>query len=100
MGSIVIDRDTENSATATRRRRPGRPDQGGSGGPLERITVNLVNRASRALQRVSALTGDSRTDTINRAIQVYAYVVETDANGGAIYVRESEGSELQLLKIF
>jgi len=99
MASSVIDTDTDTTATATRGRRPGRPSHGGSG-PLERITVNLVARAARALQRVAELTGDSRTDSINRAIQVYAYVVEIDANGGAVYVRESEGSELQRLKMF
>jgi hypothetical protein len=69
------------------------------GGPLERITVNLVLRAARALQMVSALTGDSKTDCINRAIQVYAYLVEIGSHGGAVYVREDKDSELQLLKI-
>jgi hypothetical protein len=39
------------------------------------------------LQRVSDLTGDSKTDSINRAIQVYAYLEEINANGGDIYVR-------------
>lgn len=108
----VTDRDNEtiatrgrrsgqpgHEATTTRERRPGGPGRGGSG-PLERITVNLVNRASQALQLVVKITGDSRTDSINRAIQVYAYVVEIDSKGGAIYVRESENAELQRLKIF
>jgi uncharacterized protein YciI len=70
------------------------------GSPLERVTVNLILRASRALQRVSELTGDSKTDSINRAIQVYGYLTEIDYNGGAIYVRESKDSEPQLLKMF
>ena len=67
---------------------------------MERVTVNLVARASRALQLVSDLTGDTKTDSINRAIQVYAYLEEIVSNGGDIYVRESKDSELQLLKMF
>ena len=50
----VLDRGTESSATSTRKR-------GGGSGPLERVTVNLVARASRALQMVSELTGDTKT---------------------------------------
>lgn len=81
---------------------PTPPDErspGGSG-PLERVTVNLVPRASRALQRVAELTGDSKTDTINRALQAYTYLEEVSASGGNIYVRESKDAELQLLKMF
>jgi hypothetical protein len=83
-------RDGQKSAT--------RRDHGG--GPLERVTVNLIARASRALQLAADLTGDSKTDTINRALQVYAYLEEINANGGAIYVRETSDSELQRLKMF
>ena len=67
---------------------------------MERVTVNLVVRASRALQRVVDLTGDSRTDVINRALQVYAYMEEVNANGGDVYVRESKDSDLKVVKMF
>ena len=68
---------------------------------VPRSVAALVARAARALQKVSDLTGDTKTDCINRAIQVYAYLEEINANGGAIYVRESEDSdELRLLKMF
>jgi hypothetical protein len=72
----------------------------GSSGPLERVTVNLIGRARRALLRVSERTGDTRTDCINRAIQVYDYLDRVDSAGGAIYVRESKNSELERLKMF
>jgi hypothetical protein len=83
-------------------RRHGPPDERGHGGngPLERVTVNLIARASRALQRVVDLTGDSKTDALNRAIQVYAYLEEVESNGGDIYVRETKDSEPRLLKMF
>jgi hypothetical protein len=61
--------------------------------------VNLIPRASRALQRLADLTEDSKTDIINRALQVYCYVEETTSNGGDIYVREPKDPEPRLLKM-
>lgn len=72
----------------------------GDGGVLERVTVNLTARAARALELATKLTGDSKTDTINRALQIYAFLEETSAEGGAIYVREGKGTELERLRIF
>lgn len=69
-------------------------------GPLERVTVNLTARASRALEQAAQITGDTKTDTINRALQVYAYLEQVTQDGGAIYVRESADGEPQLVKIF
>ena len=43
---------------------------------LTRLTVNLVPRAVVALANARALTEDTGTDTVNRAIQVYAEIVE------------------------
>jgi hypothetical protein len=96
--TAVIDQIDEAPET-TRGDLSGKRGHGGNG-PLERLTVNLTARASRALQEVTELTGDSKTDSINRALQVYAYLEKVSANGGAIYVRESKDSELQLLKMF
>lgn len=67
-------------------------------GSLERVTVNLVPRASKALQLAVELTGDTKTDTINRALQVYAYWEKVLADGGALYVREAKDGELLRLK--
>jgi hypothetical protein len=97
--TVAIDQNDRAAAPAPARQNAGKRGQGHSG-PLERITFNLVPRASRALQMLSALTGDSKTDSINRAIQVYAYLEEVGSNGGAVYVREGKDSELQLLKMF
>jgi hypothetical protein len=68
--------------------------------PLERVTVNLTVRASRALEEAAKLTGDSKTDTINRALQIYAYLEQVTQGGGALYVRESPDKEPQLIKMF
>jgi hypothetical protein len=72
----------------------------GSNGPLERITVNLTGRASRALDLATELTGDTKTDTVNRALQVYAYLEQVTARGGSVYVREAAEAELERLKMF
>jgi hypothetical protein len=72
----------------------------GSNGPLERITVNLTGRASRALELATELTGDTKTDAVNRALQIYAYMEQITAAGGSVYVREAAGSELERLKVF
>ena len=69
-------------------------------GPLDRVTVNLTARGSRALDQAAQITGDTKTDTINRALQVYAYLEEIMQHGGAVYVRESPDSEPQLIKFF
>jgi hypothetical protein len=72
----------------------------GSSGPLERVTVNLTGRSSRALEAATKLTGDTKTDTINRALQIYAFLEQVSARGGSIYTRESPDGELELIKFF
>ncbi len=72
----------------------------GGSGPLERITVNLTARSARALEAATDLTGDSKTDTVNRALQIYAFMEHVTASGGSIYVRETADSELERLKLF
>ena len=85
--------EKDDTGTTGRRRGEG-------GGPLERVTVNLSARASRALELITKLTGDSKTDVINRALQVYAFFEETTADGGALYIQESKDAPQQLVKIF
>jgi len=87
--------------TAARAASARAPEHGtGSGGPLERVTVNLTSRSSRALDEAVQLTGDSKTDSINRAIQIYAYIQQVLQSGGSIHVRETSDSEPERLKIF
>ena len=67
---------------------------------LSRVTVNLNARSSRALETTASLTGDTRTDVFNRALQVYGYLAEILCADGAVYVRDSVGGDLERLKIF
>lgn len=56
--------------------------------PLTRLTVNLIPRANRSLILATEITGDSKTDTVNRALQVYAYLEHVASRGGEILIRE------------
>jgi hypothetical protein len=64
---------------------------------LERVTVNLVPPASKALVKVIDLTGLSKTDTVNRAVQLYAFVEDIIAGGGEVLVREKGRDDLRAI---
>jgi hypothetical protein len=68
--------------------------------PLARVTVNLTSRSTEALEGAVAITGDSQTDTINRALQVYAYLERILKDGGAVYTRDAPDQELVSLRFF
>jgi hypothetical protein len=68
--------------------------------PLERVTVNVTGRAAHALDLVAELTGDTKTDALNRALQIYAYLEQVTARGGSVYVRKAAGAEPELLEVF
>ena len=50
------------------------PSGGSGGGGLTRVTVNLNRQALHALEALSERTGYSKTDAINRALQIYMIV--------------------------
>lgn len=73
---------------------------GGDGGAYERITVNLIRKASDALASAVTLGDANRTDTINKALVVYELLLRTQTRpGGVIYVREGDGAELERLRL-
>lgn len=43
---------------------------------VERVTVNLTQKSSDALTRAAATDGLNKTDTINRALQLYDWVLD------------------------
>lgn len=96
----VVARNTSAGSTqeraGTRERSPGRR----TNAPLERVTVNLSARSAHALDQAVELTGDSKTDAINRSLQVYAFIEQVLHGDGAVYVRESSDGELERLRLF
>lgn len=65
----------------------------GTAGPLTRVNVNLTQRTMAALDSAVQKTGDSRTDTINRAIQVYDLVQDLlrGGDGRSLVIRYPSG---------
>jgi hypothetical protein len=78
----------------------GRADSTTGRGSLERVTVNLTPRSVKALDEVVTITQDTKTDVINRALQVYAYLEKIMKDGGTVYLREAESPDLERLKFF
>src|SRR5262245_55713810 len=75
---------------------PNPPDQQGTGpgGSLTRVTANFTPRAMAALERVTAKTGDSKTDAINRSMMIYETFLELMERGeGVVRVKYPDGSE-------
>jgi len=67
---------------------------------LTKLTVNLVARAVAALDDVALLTGDTKTDSVNRAIQVYAFLErEQRTRGKRIFLIDDDNKmeRVQLL---
>jgi len=98
MPAVTVDQDADFAAEWNTIPSGERGD--GTGGPTERVTVNVTGRAFGALSLAADLTGDTRTDTLNRALQVYAYLEQVTSRGGSVYVREAADSEMELLEIF
>ncbi|WP_329083651.1 hypothetical protein [Streptosporangium sp. NBC_01469] len=65
--------------------------------PLERLTMNLTQRGAEALAKGAELTGDTKTDTVNRALQVYAYLEQLRTEGGTILIRRPGQDELEVI---
>lgn len=67
---------------------------------VDRITVNLTPCSQQALAEAVARSGDSKTETVNRALQVYNYLEDLWRNDGAVYIRQGQGGELERLRVF
>ncbi|WP_026119011.1 ribbon-helix-helix domain-containing protein [Nocardiopsis ganjiahuensis] len=83
-------------ASQGRGRSPGRRAAGSSA----RVTVNLTARSTKALEEAVAATGDTQTDVINRALQVYAYLESAMAEGDRVYLENAERQERERLRFF
>ncbi|MFI7546038.1 hypothetical protein [Actinoplanes sp. NPDC049599] len=68
------------------------PRSRGRRGPVK-LTVNLLARVMDRLEEVCGFTGESRTDAINRSIQLYALYHDTVRDGGTFVVRARDGRE-------
>ena len=61
-------------------------------GDLIRLTVKLTPRAAASLTLAAHANKDSRTDTVNRALQMYAYLSSQVKAGDEVLLRDKRGN--------
>jgi len=64
----------------------------------ERLHVHLIEKASIALAAINQREGLSKTDAVNRAIQLYDLVRREEADGAVLTLLRPDGS-LDRIKI-
>lgn len=71
----------------------------GPGDDLTRLTVNLTASATSALEQAAHLTGDTRTDVVNRALLIYRDLAVAAGREGIIRtdIRDWDDRPLYLL---
>ncbi len=72
----------------------------GGGSPLEKVTVNLTRRSVEALDKIVESTGETKTDAVNKALQVYGFIQEQLDSGAALYVKDAGSEQADRLQIF
>jgi len=58
---------------------------------ITKLTVNLTEKSAAALVRAQEHSTDSKTDTVNRALQLYAWWVEKETLGFTHHIHHSDG---------
>lgn len=58
---------------------------------LAKVTVYLTRGSMNAMIQASESTGDSRTDVINRALHLYAALVDAEAGASFSFDRAPDG---------
>ena len=58
-----------------------------------RATVNLSKKTVEAIDATSALTDDTKTAVINKAVQLYREVQEAQHHGGGIWIQADASSD-------
>jgi hypothetical protein len=66
-------------------------DRAAEAAELHKITVKLIPRAWDAANETATLLGLTRTDVINRALQMYAYFERRIADGSEVFIRSKDG---------
>jgi hypothetical protein len=59
---------------------------------VHRLTVNLTDKSMAALNDIMSVDGLSKTDAINRALQVYGFLGSELISGKQLLLRDADGS--------
>ncbi|MFC7959067.1 hypothetical protein [Rhodococcoides kroppenstedtii] len=65
-----------------------------------RLTVNLTSKSNTALHRAAELSGHTKTEAINQALQLLEMTFAAQERGGGIWIQDSARSEPARLRIF
>jgi hypothetical protein len=63
-----------------------------------RITVNLTDRSVTALDTLASVEELSKTDVVNRALQIYDFIVKQRVKGKDLLLRDAQG-QIELVQI-
>lgn len=66
---------------------------------LTKLTVNMTSTAMEALNETAERLGDTRTDTLNRAIQLYAHVTALKVGEGISYAVREEDEPVTIARV-
>ena len=58
-----------------------------------RVTVNLSPLAADALEHATEVAGGTKTDTINKALQMFDMIMSAQAAGGGAWIQDNENEE-------
>ncbi|MFD6999729.1 hypothetical protein ACFWA5_26470 [Streptomyces mirabilis] len=58
----------------------------------ERFTVTLIATAVQAVATLMRITGQSKTDVVNRSVQVYGFLAEQMEDGKEVLLRDEQGN--------
>ena len=65
-----------------------------------RITVSLIPKASAALDEAAERTGLSKTDIVNRALQLYNHAESLQAAGTEILTRDPASGDVTKITFY
>ena len=66
---------------------------------LTRVTVNLIPQSVEALKQATEIEENNRTDTINRALQLYAFLVQKTLIDGWTMLLCNQDGDVEEVKI-
>ncbi|MGV9283600.1 hypothetical protein [Streptomyces tendae] len=58
----------------------------------ERFTVTLIAAAVQSVATLMRITGLSKTDVMNRSVQVYGFLAEQMQDGKEVLLRDEQGN--------
>lgn len=65
--------------------------------PMTKVSANFTPRSVIALDAAAEITGDSKTEALNRSVQVYAYLMKLEKEGRLLFVEDPTAGTRQRL---